>query len=384
MKSTILILAIAVAFAVATANNIQNRELSDRGLIPDLLKIVSGLVGGILQCLLGLLSGVSETLLKPVLDVVLKLVKSLGLCTNVSTTNGILTVLTDLLTCLLGSVNTLTLGTLTTLLTSLLNLGPVLQGVELSDKDLLSDLLPGLNPDFIMLRSLVRGMLQCLLNLLSGVSDTRLKPVLDIVLDVVKSLGVCNAVPTVLTDLLSCLLVSLNSLTRNQLSTLLTSLLNLVPALQGVELSDKDLLSDLLPGLNPDFIMLRSLVRGMLQCLLNLLSGVSDTRLKPVLDIVLDVVKSLGVCNAVPTVLTDLLSCLLLMLHLITTTGPGHFAEWTQHRMDTTSKGIVGHIAETGHNAEIGNWTYRPKWTQRRKAKTDVTWIGNRASQPKL
>ncbi|KAF5284511.1 hypothetical protein FQR65_LT13496 [Abscondita terminalis] len=129
MKSTILILVIAVAFTVVSANSIQNRELSDRGLITDLVNLLVKLITGILQCLLSLLSGVSETLLKPVLDVVKNLVQSLGLCTNVSTTNGILTVLTDLLKCLLGSLNSLSLGTLTTLLTSLLNLGPVLQGV---------------------------------------------------------------------------------------------------------------------------------------------------------------------------------------------------------------------------------------------------------------
>ncbi|KAF5288665.1 hypothetical protein FQR65_LT11978 [Abscondita terminalis] len=57
--------------------------------------------------------------------------------------------------------------------------------------------------------------------------------------------------------------------------------------------------------------------------------------------------------------------------------GPGHFAELTQRRMDTTPK--LGHIAETGHIAEISYWTYRRKWTQRRKAKADATWIGNRA-----
>ncbi|KAF5270356.1 hypothetical protein FQR65_LT05544 [Abscondita terminalis] len=72
----------------------------------------------------------------------------------------------------------------------------------------------------------------------------------------------------------------------------------------------------------------------------------------------------------------------------------GHNTEtWTQRQnelLDTSSKldilpkFLIGRNAENGHNAEIGNWTYRRKWTQRRKAKTDATWIGNRASQPKL
>ncbi|KAF5283782.1 hypothetical protein FQR65_LT13735 [Abscondita terminalis] len=92
--------------------------------------------------------------------------------------------------------------------------------------------------------------------------------------------------------------------------------------------------------------------------------------------------------------------------HKIITTGQtghpnglGHFAEWnnteiwtqrrnelldTSPKLDISPKVLIGRNAENGHNAEIGNWTYHRKWTQRRNAKTDATWIGNRASHPKL
>ncbi|KAF5296221.1 hypothetical protein FQR65_LT10296 [Abscondita terminalis] len=56
----------------------------------------------------------------------------------------------------------------------------------------------------------------------------------------------------------------------------------------------------------------------------------------------------------------------------------------TSPKLDISAKLLIDHQSENGHNAEIGNRTYRRKWTQRRKAKTDAAWIGNRASQPKL
>ncbi|KAF5301173.1 hypothetical protein FQR65_LT19276 [Abscondita terminalis] len=57
----------------------------------------------------------------------------------------------------------------------------------------------------------------------------------------------------------------------------------------------------------------------------------------------------------------------------------GYNVEWTQRRMDTTSKRIVGHIAETGHNTEISYWTQCRKWTQRQIRADEVyisKWFG--------
>ncbi|KAF5288800.1 hypothetical protein FQR65_LT11948 [Abscondita terminalis] len=122
MKSTILILAITVATTVVSANSIQNRELSNRG-------ILIGGIQDILDCLINLLTGVSEEYLQPVLEEVVAIVNNLGVCLNINLNNGVLTVLLDLLKCLVKNLNSLSIPQIGQLLLSLLKLKPVLTGV---------------------------------------------------------------------------------------------------------------------------------------------------------------------------------------------------------------------------------------------------------------
>ncbi|KAF5300350.1 hypothetical protein FQR65_LT09180 [Abscondita terminalis] len=50
--------------------------------------------------------------------------------------------------------------------------------------------------------------------------------------------------------------------------------------------------------------------------------------------------------------------------HSLVIRGPGHFAEWTQRRMDATPK--------LGHNVETNCWTHHRNWTYRRKFLLDA------------
>ncbi|KAF5288801.1 hypothetical protein FQR65_LT11949 [Abscondita terminalis] len=122
----ILILAITLAFTVVSANSIQNRELDSRGLVADLVE-------RLLTCLIDLLKAAVDVSLKPILDKILELVRSLGICNNVNLDNGIVIVVIDLLRCLLGNLRYLNPIQITSVLSTLFRLEPVLIIIGVGD-----------------------------------------------------------------------------------------------------------------------------------------------------------------------------------------------------------------------------------------------------------